>query len=145
MEFLVFFLILSVAVVFTILIANNVMRKRDVDHMRDLVSGKDPLAGKGAARQKSLMKTDARPARDRVTSAVLGQDLNQRLRNFIEQAGVDWDPARTVFMALILGVVGFNFFWYAVPRGEPISFIGLIAGIGGPFLYIHMRRRTRMR
>jgi tight adherence protein B len=145
MEFLVFFLILSVAVVFTIVIANNVMRKRDVDQMRDLVSGKDPLAGKGAVRQKSLMKTDAKPTRERVASAVLGQDLNQRLRNFIEQAGVDWDPARTVFTALILGVFGFNFFWYIVPRGEPISFIGLIAGLGGPFLYIYMRRRTRMR
>ena len=63
MEFLVFFLILSVTVVVTIVIANNVMRKRDVDQMRDLVSGKDPLEAKVASRQKSLMKTDATGSR----------------------------------------------------------------------------------
>ena len=81
------------------------------------------MAGKtGGA--KSLMKTDARPARERLWLPVLGQNLNQRLRNFIEQAGVDWDPARTVFMSLILAVLGFNLFWYVVPRGEPISFFG---------------------
>ena len=121
MQFIVFFLILSLAVVFTIVLANNVMRKRDVDQMRDLVSGKDPAQVK--AGQKSLMKEDAPPTRERVAKAVLGQSLNQRLRNFIEQAGVDWDPARTVFMSLILAVLGFNLFW----RGQPISFFGVLA------------------
>ena len=143
MQFIVFFLILSLAVVFTIVLANNVMRKRDVDQMIDLVSGKDPAQVK--AGQKSLMKEDAPPTRERVAKAVLGQSLNQRLRNFIEQAGVDWDPARTVFMSLILAVLGFNLFWYVIPRGQPISFFGVLAGGGGPFLFIHLRRRTRLR
>jgi tight adherence protein B len=144
MQFLIFFLILSLGVVFTIVLANNVMRKRDVDQMRDLVSGKDRQQTK-AGGEKSLMKEDAKPTRERVARAVLGQSLNQRLRNFIEQAGVDWDPARTVFMSLILAVLGFNLFWYVVPRGQPISFFGVLAGGGGPFLFIHLRRRKRLR
>ena len=125
------------------MIANNVMRKRDVDQMRDLVSGKQPTTDK--ATSASLMKTDSKPTREVVARALLGQDLNQKLRTFIEQAGVDWDPARMIFMAMILAVLGFNLFWYVVPRGKPISAFGVLLGGGGPFLYIYTQRRKRMR
>lgn len=144
MEFITLFIILTVVIIFTAVVATNVMRKRDVDQMKDLVSGKTPRsrAGGGSA---SLMKTDKQPKREVFARMVLGQDLNQKLRTFIEQAGVDWDPARVVFTSLILAVVGFNLFWYIVPRGQPISFIGVFAGLAGPFLFIYSRRRKRLR
>jgi len=112
--------------------------------MKDLVSGKAPRQQTGDA-SASLMKTEKKPKREVFARMVLGQDLNQKLRTFIEQAGVDWDPARVVFMSMILAVVGFNVFWYIVPRGQPISFIGVLAGAGGPFLYIYSRRSKRLR
>lgn len=144
MEFITLFIVLTVVIIFTAVVATNVMRKRDVDQMKDLVSGKAPRpkAGAGSA---SLMKTDKQPKREVFARMVLGQDLNQKLRNFIEQAGVDWDPARVVFTSMILAVVGFNLFWYIVPRGQPISFIGVFAGAAGPFLFIYSRRRKRLR
>lgn len=143
MQFITLFIVLTAVIIFTVVIASNVMRKRDVDQMKDLVSGKAPQQPKeGAA---SLMKKDTKPKREVFARMVLGQDLNARLRTFIEQAGVDWDPARVVFMSMILAVAGFNIFWYIVPRGEPISFIGVLLGAGGPFLFIYSRRRTRLR
>ncbi len=144
MEFITLFIILTTVIIVTVVIATNVMRKRDVDQMKGLVSGKSPgsQAGDGSA---SLMKTDKKPKREVFARIVLGQDMNQKLRTFIEQAGVDWDPARVVFMSMILAVVGFNLFWYIVPRGQPISFIGVLAGAGGPFLYIYSKRRKRLR
>ena len=144
MLFIVFFTILTLGIVLTIVIANNVMRKRDVEQIRDRVLGKSPTAQKATA-AAPLMKTDEKPTREVVARAVLGQNLNQKLRTFIEQAGVDWDPARMIFMSMILAVAGFNLFWYVVPRGQPISFLGVLAGGGGPFLYIYTCRRKRLR
>ena len=143
MQFITLFIVLTAVIILTVVIANNVMRKRDVDQMKDLVAGKAPREEKAAT--ASLMKTDTKPKREVFARMVLGQDLNAKLRTFIEQAGVDWDPARVVFTSMILAVVGFNVFWYIVPRGEPISFIGVLAGAGGPFLFIYSRRRARLR
>lgn len=142
---LIFFVFLAGVMVFTIVIANNVMRKRDVDQMKDLVSGKTAVSVSGAsAGSGSLMKAEHATKRDRVAKLVLGRDLNQKMRDLIEQAGMDWDPARTMLGALFLAVLGFNLFWYVVPRGQPIAVIGVIVGGGAPFLYIYSKRKKRL-
>ena len=144
MNFLIFFLCLAAAMVLTIVLLYRTMRKRDVDQMRDLVSG-TAVAPKGASSPTVLVKSKTPSGRDRIASMMLGQELIEKIRNFIEQAGLDWDPARTVLLALILSLVGFNFFWYVVPQGEPISPIGVLIGAGGPFFYIYTLRKSRMR
>ena len=144
-DLLIFFLFLAGVMVFTIVIANNVMRKRDVDQMKDLVSGKTAgTVGGASAAPGSLMKAEHASKRDRVAKLVLGRDLNQKLRDLIEQAGMDWDPARTMLGALFLAVAGFNLFWYIVPRGQAIAVIGVIAGGGAPFLFIYTKRKKRL-
>ena len=75
----------------------------------------------------------------------LGKKLNERLRDYIEQAGLDWDPARTIYMALLLAVIGFNVFWYFVPRGQPIAILGVVIGAGAPFFFLFRKRVARMR
>ena len=144
MNFVIFFLCLASAMVLTILLLNRAMRKRDVSQMRDLVSGK-AIARKGAGEPTVLVKSDVTPGRERVARMMVGRELIEKIRNFIEQAGLDWDPARTVLGAMILALLGFNLFWYWVPKGEPISPIGFLLGGGGPFFYIYTRRRARMR
>ena len=144
MDFVILFLCLAAAMVLTIVLLTRAMRKRDVDQMRDLVSGKT-IQQQGSTEGTSLVKSDVTPGRERVARMMLGQDVIEKLRNFIEQAGLDWDPARTLLGAMILALVGFNFFWYVLPKGEPISPIGFIVGAGAPFFYIYNRRRTRMR
>ena len=57
---------------------------------------------------------------------------------------MDWDPARTVYLSLFLAVIGFNLFWYMIPRGEIISGIGVICGAGAPFLFLQQKRKRRM-
>ena len=82
---LIFFLFLAGVMVFTIVIANNVMRKRDVDQMKDLVSGKTAVSVSGAsAASGSLMKAEVGTKQERVAKLVLGRDLNQKMRDLIE-------------------------------------------------------------
>ena len=143
MNFVILFLCLTFATVLTAVILYRVMRRRDVDQMRDLVSGKVVSSPESGA--AVLVKPEASSGRERVARMVVGKASIEKLRDFIEQAGLEWDPARTVLVALIFALIGFNFFWYIVPQGEPISLVGVLLGGGAPFFYIYTRRRTRLR
>lgn len=57
---------------------------------------------------------------------------------------MEWDPARTLYMSAILAVAGFNLFWYIIPRGQPISIIGVIVGAATPFFILYTKRSKRM-
>lgn len=144
--YIVFFLVLTLFMIGAILSVNNFMRKREVNEMKDLVSGKS-TKGKSKANPAgggSLLKNEKLSPRDLIAQTFLGQNLNQRLRDYIEQAGMDWDPARTLYMSAILGVGGFNLFWYVIPRGQMISPIGAIVGLGIPFFILWRKRTQRM-
>jgi tight adherence protein B len=138
--FIIFFIFLVTVMVITIVVSNSVMRKRDLDQMKNLVSGK----GVSSPTATALMKADTSISREKIARMVLGKDLNEKVRDYIEQAGLSWDPARTIYMALILAVIGFNIFWDLVPRGQPISFLGVIVGAGAPFFYIFQKRKARL-
>jgi tight adherence protein B len=144
--YIVFFVVLTLFMVGAILVANSFMRKREVAEMKDLVSGK---ATKSKSKAKaegggSLLKNEKLSPRDLIAQTFLGRNLNQRLRDYIEQAGMDWDPARTLYMSAILGVGGFNLFWYIIPRGQMISPIGAIVGVAIPFFILWRKRTKRM-
>ena len=140
--FLIFFVFLAVVMVLTIVIANNRLKKREVDQMKTLVACKATTKKEA---DTSLIKDDDSEKRDVFARYVLGKDLTEKLRDYIEQAGMDWDPARTVYLSLLLAVIGFNVFWYMIPRGEMISVIGVIAGAGAPFLFLQQKRKKRLR
>ena len=78
--------------ILTVVIANSRLKKREVDQMKTLVAGKTTTSKTDTA---SLIKGDEQEKRDVFARYVLGKDLTERLRDYIEQAGMDWDPART--------------------------------------------------
>jgi tight adherence protein B len=143
--YIVFFAVLTLFMVGAIVVANSFMRKREVNEMKDLVSGKTKkVKSKTNEASGSLLKNEKLSPRDLIAQTFLGQNLNQRLRDYIEQAGMDWDPARTLYMSAILGVGGFNLFWYIIPRGQVISPIGAIVGAAIPFFILWRKRNKRM-
>jgi tight adherence protein B len=143
--YIVFFAVLTLFMVGAIVVANSFMRKREVNEMKDLVSGKTKKSkSKTNEASGSLLKNEKLSPRDLIAQTFLGQNLNQRLRDYIEQAGMDWDPARTLYMSAILGVGGFNLFWYIIPRGQVISPIGAIVGAAIPFFILWRKRNKRM-
>ncbi len=143
MLYLIFFIFLAGMMVAVIFTANTVMRKKEVDQMKNLVSGRAPKSS-AAADAPSLIRSERPTARELFSQFFLGKNLNQKLREWIEQAGLDWDPARTIYLSLILAVVGFNIFWYLVPRGQPIAIVGVILGGCLPAFIIYRKRVKRM-
>lgn len=142
--YIIFFGFLATVLTIVIVVANSVLRKREVDQMKTLVSGKSPKKGAKKDEESSLIKSEQVSPRQMLANFFFGKNLNQRLRDYIEQAGLDWDPARTIYGSLILSVVGFNIFWYLVPRGQPIAAVGAILGLGLPFFILWRKRSKRM-
>ena len=69
------------------------------------------------------------PACDFLYSEIwFANDTYGSLRDYIEQAGMDWDPARTLYMSAILGVGGFNLFWYIIPGGGAFAIVAVANG-----------------
>ena len=139
--FTIFFVFLAAVMILTVVIANNRLKKREVDQMKSLVAGKTTIK---KADDTTLIKGEGTDNTDVFAKYVLGKNLTEKLRDYIEQAGLDWDPARSVYLSLILAVAGFNVFWYMIPRGEMISVIGVTAGAGAPFLSLQQKRKKRL-
>ncbi len=138
---IIFFVVLAVVMIFTVVIANSRLKKREVDQMKKLVEGKTTTK---KADDTSLIKGDDSDKKDVFAQYLLGKNLTEKLRDYIEQAGMDWDPARTMYLSLFLAVIGFNLFWYVIPRGQMISGIGVICGAAAPFVFLQQKRKKRM-
>jgi tight adherence protein B len=71
--------------------------------------------------------------------------LNDRLKAFLEQAGLKWDAARTIHGSLALFLVGFTAMWHLAPSYRAAApVVALILG-ALPALYARHRRRKRLR
>ena len=115
MFFVILFVCLTTVMVLTGVIANRAFRKREVGQMKSMVTGRAAIERAGEA--TPLMKKQRPSGRDAVANVVLGKNLTERMRDYIEQAGLDWDPTRTIYLSLLLALIGFNVFWYIIPRG----------------------------
>ena len=143
MFFVILFVCLTTVMVLTGVIANRAFRKREVGQMKSMVTGRAAI--ERTAETTPLMKKQRSASRDAVANVVLGKNLTERMRDYIEQAGLDWDPTRTIYLSLLLALIGFNVFWYIIPRGEIISWIGVIVGAGAPFFFLYRKRFSRFR
>lgn len=71
--------------------------------------------------------------------------LGPRLKMFLEQSGVRWEPSSVVHMSLILSLAAMAVGWFLLPFVKALSILlGLAAG-AAPFLYIWFKRRGRLR
>ncbi len=136
---IVFLVVLGLTAGLSLLLSRS-LHQRDVDQLKDRVTGKSKTPK--ALKQQQLIKEDTE--RKRLADLLLGGDVKERLRRYIEQGGLQWEPGRLVHLSLFMALVGFNAFWYLVPNGKPISVVGLLAGAASPFVFIWQKRSKRM-
>ncbi|MBI3694338.1 MAG: type II secretion system F family protein [Acidobacteria bacterium] len=137
---LIFILVIATTIPAALLLSKG-MHKRDVDQIKDRLSGKQKTAK--ALKQTQLIKASDTERR-KLAELLLGGDLKGRLRDYIEQGGLSWEPAQLVHASLFLALVFFNIFWYVVPKGKPISAVGMLIGAALPFVYIYQKRSKRL-
>ena len=138
----VVFLIVLFTTIGASLVLTRIFHRREVDQIKDRLTGKEKVPK--ALKQTQLIK-DEEPQRRLLTQRLLSDRFQERLRNYIEQGGLAWEPARVVHASLFLALVVFNIFWYIVPNGKNVAPAGLFIGAAIPFAVIYQKREKRLR
>ncbi len=124
----------------------SVTRTADLDRIKNRLLGtpKREKKSKGPAVQQLIQKeTEA----GRIVQSVLKRyQLQPRIQELIEQAGLRWRPARFIHGCLALFLAGFGVVWLAAPSN--LRLLAYVVGLGAaslPLLYVLRKRRARLR
>ena len=124
---------------------SSAFRHADVDRLKSRLLGtsKAKRAKKGSA-QAALIQVDQQGGS--VAAKIVRKfELQAKLHDLLEQAGLKWTPTRLVNACLIAGLAGFFVAWLMLP-GTVRQFawaVGL-ASAAAPFVYVLRQRKSRI-
>ncbi len=110
----------------------------------------------GVGKKGKKIKTGTGPASTVVRQTETGKNrvgqmlvekfkLGPRIGTMLEQAGMNWQPARFMHLTLVCFAAGFAGGWILLPIAHPLAVItGLIAG-AGPFIMVYFKRKARLK
>lgn len=121
--------------------------KRDAGEVHDRLVNRGKKAGVDADRpaQKGVLFEGNAAPRNIGGRILTWFNMDRRLEQMAEQAGVEWLPGRIVLGCLGCAFVAFNFCWYMLPPG--IRFVSFFAALGAstlPLLYLRRARKKRI-
>ena len=124
---------------------SSAFRHADVDRLKSRLLGTSKSKkSKKSAGQAALIQVDQKSGS--VAARIVQRfQLQVRLHELLEQAGLKWTPTRLVNACLIAGVAGFFIAWVMLP-GAARQFAWLIAlgSAGAPFIYVLRARKSRL-
>ena len=125
---------------------SRVAKSADVDKIKNRLVGV-PKAKASAKKQgePALIQKD-QPVGFMVQKLLKKYELQQKVHDLLEQAGLKWNPARFTHACLGLFLAGFGLSWVILPSNLHLVcwLVGLATG-SGPLLYAMMKRSQRMR
>ena len=125
------------------LFANRFLEKRDRTKVRDRLLDRVPTQKAGSTGQP-LFREGAGEQKSLANRVLAKFELDARLEELIEQAGLHWSPGRMALAMLLLGIVAFDVAWYMLPYFKTAALIpGVIFG-AAPLAFIWRRRNSRL-
>jgi len=108
-----------------------------------LTGGAEP--GKAGRQGPALIRAEELTKGQLILQLLQRLKLNQRLRTLFEQAGLKWDPTRTIHGSLALFLIGFTVAWHAAPLYREYAVVPGLALAAGPALFVIRKRRARLK
>jgi tight adherence protein B len=130
------------------LIISKYVKSADFDKVKARLTGvskaKAAREKAGAANAPTVVR-QTETGKNRVAQMLVEKwKLGPKLAEFLEQAGMQWQPARFVHLTLVCFACGFAAGWVLLPIAHWLALItGLLAGVG-PFLMVHFKRKSRL-
>ena len=125
----------------TYLFVSKTFESRDLARMRSRLVGRIETATTGAT---PLFTPEGEQKRGLLGDILAKFNVDQWLRDLIEQAGVNWTSGQVCLASLLLLLVTFNFIWYLAPVGKPFAIILAPAAATLPFLVLRRKRTKRI-
>jgi tight adherence protein B len=129
-------------------LVSRYVKSSDIDRVKARLAGttkSKAKKGKEAGPGPSVVRADAVVKNHFAQMLVDKWGFGPKLATFLEQAGIEWPPARFVHLSLVCFIAGVAVAWLMLPIGKPLALlVGLVAG-SGPALYAWGKRKSRLR
>jgi tight adherence protein B len=129
---------------------NKYFRSADADRVKARLLG----TAKATSKRKKGKDGDDRPAvintgtgsNNKLAQALVEKyQLGPKLESFLEQAGLNWAPARFVHLTIVAFMAGTGAGWLLLPIPKLLALgIGAAAALG-PFMYVWTKRKARLK
>jgi tight adherence protein B len=147
MSFMMLMIVIwGVAMVAWFLVSRYV-KSSDIDRVKARLSGTTKAKAKkvkqaGAA--PSVVRQEG-PSKNHFAQMLVDKwGMGPKIQTLLEQAGIDWPPARLVHISLVCFIAGFAVAWLMLPIGKPLAFLVGFAAGAGPALYAWFKRKGRL-
>jgi tight adherence protein B len=129
-------------------VVSKYFKSSDLDRIKARLAGttkaKVSKKAKGDASKTSVIQGDV-AVKNRLAQMLVDKyKLAPRISEFLEQAGLHWQPARFVHLTLLCFAGGFAIGWIFIPITHLVAIVtGLILSVV-PFIYVHFKRKSRL-
>ncbi len=148
MGLIVFVMVVWAAAVGAWFMVSKYLKSSDVDRIKQRLAGggkNRAKKAKGDASKPSVIQQDAIVKSRLAQLLVEKMNLAPKLNTMLEQAGLNWAPARLVQMGLVCFAMGFVAGWVMIPVAHIVALgTGLAAG-AIPFVYVSFKRKSRLK
>ena len=125
---------------------SNAFRRSDFDRLKNRLLGTSkPKKAKSAGQNASLIQAEEK---ENLLSAKFFQryQLQARVQELLEQAGMKWTTSRLVNTSLIASVAGWAVAWIMLPaQFQRFSYVPALMAGALPLLFVMRKRRSRLR
>jgi len=127
-------------------VSSSAFRTADVDRLKARLLGTTREQKKKAAQQGPALINPDRPAATILMRLIGRFNLEKRLQEMLEQAGMKMTVARLLHTCLGAALAGFALAWFLLPPHlRAFAWLAAMVGLAVPVLVVSRKRRGRMR
>ncbi len=141
---MIVFVLILLTFVGCFLVLNRVFEKRETGKLRDRLLDRVP-SEKPAATSLPLLRQEEHDKGSLMNRLLTRLNLDTRLKELIDQAGLRWSSGRTALAMVVMGIGAFDVAWYTLPYYRtaavaPAVFFGVL-----PILFLVRKKNGRMK
>jgi tight adherence protein B len=131
-------------------LVSKYVKSSDIDKVKERLSGTTKAKAKknakdAAAAGASVVRQEAVVKNHFAQMLVDKWGMGPKIGTLLEQAGIDWPPARLVHISLVCFIAGVAVAWLMLPVGKPLAIlVGLGAG-AAPTIYAVFKKNARLK
>jgi tight adherence protein B len=129
-------------------LVSRYVKSSDIDRVKARLAGttkSKSKKSKDAGPGPSVVRADVVPKNRFAQMVVDKYGFGPKLATFLEQAGIEWPPARFVHLSMVCFIAAFAVAWLMLPIAKPLAFLVGFAAGGGPALYAMFKRKSRLK
>jgi len=148
MGFLLIVLVVWAVAMGTWFVVSKYFKSSDIDRIKARLAGTTKTKTKKektAIQNASVIQGDS-IVKNRLAQMLVDKyKLGPKLGTFLEQAGLNWAPARFVHLTLISFAAGFAIGWLFIPVTHLVAIATAVIVGAIPYLYVWVKRRARLK